>query len=62
MTDPRGSLFEAFHVGFSLVPKIQLMIPRYTMHLRIWLIVFYLWIVYNMQLNAPNGIRILRLL
>ena len=27
VTDPRGSLFEAFHVGFSLVPKIQLMIP-----------------------------------
>jgi predicted N-acetyltransferase YhbS len=27
LTDPRGSLFEAFRVGFSLVPKIQLMIP-----------------------------------
>jgi GNAT superfamily N-acetyltransferase len=27
VTDPRGSLIEAFHVGFSLVPKIQLMIP-----------------------------------
>jgi predicted N-acetyltransferase YhbS len=25
--DPRGSLFEAFHVGFSVVPKVQLMIP-----------------------------------
>jgi GNAT superfamily N-acetyltransferase len=26
-TDPRGSLFEAFHVGFSVVPKVELMIP-----------------------------------
>ena len=26
-TDPRGSLFGAFHVGFTLIPKIQLMIP-----------------------------------
>jgi len=26
-TDPRGSLFKAFRVGFSLVPTIQLMIP-----------------------------------
>jgi predicted N-acetyltransferase YhbS len=25
--DPRGSLFEAFHVGFSVVPKVELMIP-----------------------------------
>jgi predicted N-acetyltransferase YhbS len=27
VTDPRGSLIEAFHVGFSPAPKIQLMVP-----------------------------------
>jgi predicted N-acetyltransferase YhbS len=27
VTDPRGSLFGAFQVGFSLVPKVELMVP-----------------------------------
>ena len=27
MTDPRGTLIDAFRVGFSLIPRVQLMIP-----------------------------------
>jgi hypothetical protein len=27
IVDPRGSLIEAFHVGPTLVPRVQLMIP-----------------------------------